>query len=241
VIQDKVEEIGGDLVTPGTYMTLSNTDRLAIEAEVGTAAPPTGLYLAVAIIDEAVADVSVQTAALTDEIFEHVDAFLASDCQANLVVVPILAKNSSGFYAAPSLGLIKSLQAFLDARKEVTQTVAVTSGALALVPAVTTIEIGVLPNFSQSVTETSAAAAMDGLLKGRSFGISLYRSDIHKTLLAVTGVSYVNVTIDGYLDGVSTNTTLNDSEGNLVVDSSKVITKGTTNISSVALTGIITS
>jgi hypothetical protein len=241
VVQDKVEEIGGDLVTPDTYMTLSEADRVAIVGQIGTAAPLTGLYLAVSVIDGVVEDTSVQTLELTEDVFNHVDAFLASDCQANLVVVPILAKNSSGFYAAPSLGLIKSLQSFLDARKEVTQTVAVTSGALALVPAIITIEIGVLQNFSQSVTETSAAAAMDGLLKRRYFGVSLYRSDIHKTILAVVGVSYVNVTIEGYQDGLTTNVTLNDAEGNLVIDSSKVITKGTVNISSVALTGIITS
>jgi len=240
-ILDDMNTIGGDLVTTGTLMTQAEADRFSIQTEIGTKVPPAGLYSPIATIDATVNDTSTEVKALTDEVFEHVDAFLASDCQANLVVVPILSKNGAGFYAAPSLGLIKSLQSFLDARKEVTQTVAVTSGAAALLPAVVDIEIGVLPNYSQSVTETSAAAAMDGLLKGRAFGLSLYRSNIHQTILAISGVSYVNVTIRGFQDGTSVNTTSNDSEGNLVIDSSKVITKGTVNISSVALTGIITS
>ena len=241
VISDKLNEIGGDLVTTGTFMTLAETDRASINTVIGTKIPATGSYASLVNIDAVVNDTSVEVEALTTAIFTHVDAFLASDCQANLVSVPILSKNGAGFYAAPSLGLIKSLQSFLDARKEVTQTVSVTSGAAALVAAIITIEIGVLQNYSQQVTETSAASAMDGLLKNRVFGVSLYRSNIHQTILAIPGVSYVNVTILGYQDGITTNTTLNDADGNLVIDSSKVITKGTVSISSVALTGILTS
>jgi len=232
---DKVNQIGINTTSPGSYLYAIDQERISTNAQV------TAAQTAATEIETLVVDISEAVGDQTDLVFAHVDSFLASDCKANLVVVPILSLNSSGFYAAPSTGLIKSLQAFLDARKEVTQTVSVTSGANSLVAAVLTVDIGVLSNYSQSVTETAVVTAVDGLLKNRSFGVSLYVSDVHKTVAKIAGVGYANVTIQGFINGVFVDSSLNDSQGNLIIGASKVVTKGTLTVTSTALAGTITS
>jgi hypothetical protein len=169
-------------------------------------------------------------------ISDHVGAILSSNCSANLVTVPILTNDADGFYAAPSVGLKNSLQSYLNERKGVTQTVSVTSGARAIVKAKVTLKVGVLQGFSENVVRTAVLSAMDGLLKGREFGVSLYVSDITNTVLPVAGVSYVNVTIDGYLDPLDPAVTLTakiDAFGNLIIDTSEVISKAVVTVTTV--------
>jgi tetrahydromethanopterin S-methyltransferase subunit H len=173
----------------------------------------------------------------TQGIYDHVDALLSNDCKANLITVPILTRSAAGFYTAPSTGLIDSLQTFLDARKEVTQTVSVTSGAIFLVPAVISVRVGVLRTYSEAVVETAVNTAIDGILRDRAFGEDLYESDVETAVLGVDGVVFTNVTIAGYLNGGVTDTGKLDSSGNLVVASSEVVTKGTTTITTELFTG----
>lgn len=173
----------------------------------------------------------------TQGIYDHVDALLANDCKANLITVPILTRSAAGFYTAPSTGLIDSLQTFLDARKEVTQTVSVTSGAIFLVPAVISVRVGVLRTYSEAVVDTAVNTAIDGILRDRAFGEDLYESDVETAVLGVDGVVFTNVTIAGYLNGGVTDTGKLDSSGNLVVASSEVVTKGTTTITTELFTG----
>lgn len=180
---------------------------------------------AVAAISAANASVESDIATATDAIFAHVSAFLNEDCAANLVVVPILTLDAAGFYSAPSVGLVDSLQNYLDARKDVTHTVSVTSGANFLVPAVITLRIGVKRGtVSEQAVKTSVAAAIDGLLRNRAFGAALYVSDIENVVRSVSGVVFSNVSIVGPVGKL-------DSSGNLVVLDSEVITKGSVGIS----------
>ena len=199
------------------------------------------MFADLATIGTAVVSHETETQTATDSIFDHVDKILAADCQANLISVPILARDNAGFYTSPSLGLIKSLQNYLDLRKEVTQTVSVTSGSSFLVAAVLQIHAGILPKYSQAVVEAALASVIDNLLKDRSFGASLYVSDVHSACKQVSGVSYVNVSILGSLSGPSVVTTYLDSSGNLILTTGLVITKGTVTITSTALTDILTS
>lgn len=178
-----------------------------------------------------------EVATTTQEIYDHVDALLSNDCKANLITVPILTRNAAGFYAAPSTGLINSLQNFLDARKEVTQTVSVTSGAIFLVPAAISVRVGVLRTYSEAVVETAVNTAIDGILRDRAFSEALYESDIETAVLAVDGVVFTNVTIDGYVSGTSVDTGKLDADGNLIIASSEVITKGTTAITTEQFSG----
>lgn len=230
--KDEIVIVGVDVVTVGTLLTSAESDRAAIATAV------TAIRAQTVIIDAAVA---AQGTGVEDALYEidaHVDRILAADCKANLVTVPVLARDAGGFYTAPSISLISSLQAYLDARKEVTQTVEVVSGEDFLIPAVISLRIGVRSGFSESVTATEVSTALDGILRDRRFGVSLFVSDIVDIVLLIDAVSFVNVTVQGHTDPVtSTLTSVNvDIDGNLIIDDSEVITKGTITISTEAVT-----
>lgn len=182
-------------------------------------------------IEAAVTSNKTTIQAALDEIFAHVDSLLSADCKANLVTVPILTKDKAGFFAAPSNGLIRSLQDFLTARKEVTQTVQVTSGSNALVPAVIKARIGVDPSFSQSITKTAVEAAIDSVLRGRKFGVGLYLSDLYNAVDVITGVSFSDIQIIGPQDRLDTGVGgVPNPNGNLIINVDEVITKGTVTV-----------
>lgn len=173
-------------------------------------------------------------AAAEEGINTHFDKVLSADCKANLVTVPILVRDAGGFYQAPSNGLIDSLQAYLDARKEVTQTVAVTSGENFLLPAVVWVRVGVLSGYAESVVKTAVESVIDGVLRDRKFGQSLYESDLDDVIIDVAGVGFVNARIRGYLDvdGVTvlTYSPPMDVDGNLITAESQIITRGTVDV-----------
>lgn len=220
--------VGDDLVTSGTTLLDAETARAAILADVGA----TSTAGARGDVTDIVAAVTLTEASIDADltaIEEHVDRLLAADCKANLVTVPILARDAAGFYAAPSSSLIQSLQTYLDARKEVTQTVQVTSGVQFLVQAVLTLRVGVSSGFSEQVTKKAVETVVDAVLRDRSFGDHLRTSEVVDAVTAVRGVAFVNVTVDGYYSpptGVTLLTSKLDSDGNLVIETSEVITKG---------------
>lgn len=234
ISRDRAADIG--LTVASGELLEADTARASIESSVGVVGPPaTGMRAAVETIDTVIVDTATSTEstveAAADAIREHFDRILSDDCKANLVVVPILSRDSGGFYAAPSTGLVKSLQNYLDARKEVTQTVEVTSGVLFLVPVVLVVRLGVSQGFSESVTKTSVEAAIDGVLRDRLFGSSLYISDLTRVIVAVEGVSFANVQISGSVGTSGTTETGKlDAEGNLIIEKSEVITKGTVTV-----------
>jgi len=201
--QDKVEDVGTSLIT-GELENIEDA-RASIETEVGAiGTPSTGIRKDLEDIDSEADAVdttdgySSQVNAELDAIYDHVDAILSNDCKSNLVSVPILTRDSSGFYAAPTIGLIRSLQAYLDARKEVTQTVVVSSGENFLIYVLLTIRVGVRSGYAESVVETAIDTVVSSILKDRKFGVSLYVSDIYDQVIAqVEGISFLNVTING--------------------------------------------
>ena len=80
--------------------------------------------------------------------------------------------------------------------------------------------------FSLEQTRTAVEAAIDGVLRDREFGVDLFRSDLHAAILVIEGVSFTNVTISGHTTTVDTTlqTDKLDADGNLIIDSSNVIT-----------------
>ena len=224
-----VTSVSDAILTESTTIGYDAGLAQAATADITTAvssAGTNGTTVSGALTAISVANTSVEAdiLAATSGIFTHVDMFLSEDCKANLVVVPILVLDAAGFYSAPSAGLVDSLQAFLDARKDVTHTVSVTSGAAFLVSAVITIRVGVRRNLvSEQVVKTSVEAAVDGILRNRSFGACLYESDVEQVVLAVTGVAFANVSITGPAGRL-------DSDGNLVPLDSEVITKGSVTV-----------
>lgn len=223
-----------DLNTALASITAHNasisTQSAAIRAEVATLTTETAELVALV-------DLSDEDSA-SSGINAHLDRLLATDCKANLVTVPILVRDAGGFYTAPSSGLIDSLQNYLDGRKEVTQTVAVTSGQNFLVPAVIRARVGVLTGYSEAVVKTAVEAVINGVLRDRSFGIPLYESDLDDPILEVEGVDFVNARITGHLDtdGTTVLTARLDSDGNLIILDSEIITRGTTTVTTELVT-----
>jgi hypothetical protein len=163
-----------------------------------------------------------------EAIFDHVDVFLSSTCKSNLVQVPILATDIDGFFQAPSTALMRSLEAYLRARKEVTQAVEVVSGEAWLVEADIVGTIGVIEGYVQSTVLSNVSKAIDDLLRGRRFGNSLRLSDIYTSIQpdpltgvgGVDGVDYAVFAITGPAAFLNPN-------GNLVISEKYVISKGT--------------
>ncbi len=230
-IQDDVETVGTDLETAGTKLLLAEAARAEILAEIGEDDDTTGLRLAVATVDASTATFIGLINEDLDGIVDHVDKLLSADCTANLVSVPILSRDASGFYAAPSISLIQSLQTHLDARKEVTQTVKVTSGAPFLVPAQLAVRVGLLPGFSAAVQQKAVEAVVDAVLRDRKFGHSLAVSDVDQPIKTVRGVDFVNVQILGHTTTFGLDSGKLDGSGNLVIARTEVVTKGVVTVS----------
>jgi hypothetical protein len=222
--RDLVVAIGESVTDPDSQLLEADTARQDAETAVTSAGSD------VADIGTTVEDESETVGDSTQAIDDHFEKILAADCKVNLVTVPILTRDAGGFYTAPSLSLINSLQDYLDERKEVTQTVEVLSGESALIPAVVSIRVGVRTGYSESVTEAEVSTVVDGVLRDRQFGISLFNSDLVDPLLEVEGVSFLNVDIEGHTDGSSTVQTRLDTDGNLIIRTCEVITKGTVTI-----------
>jgi hypothetical protein len=226
-VTDAVARIG--VGTPGatTQLGLLNTAASNVVAQAAIASAK--LTAMNTLIVEAYTTVADATAAIAD----HFTRIYSGDCNTNVVTVPILARDAGGFYAAPSIGLVHSLQNYLDARKEVTQTVIVTSGADYLLPAKMTVRVGVRDGYVLTVVQTSVIAAIDGLLRDRKFKQSLYVSDVEDAAQTVPGVQFVNVTILGHLDrdGTTVLATKLDVSGNLIAQEQDIITKGSVTVS----------
>lgn len=220
--QDSVSQVGTDLVTSGTDLNQTDAAVSSISTEQAS------IETQAVSIDTVNQSLQDQLDSSTEKINEHLDRVLSEDCQANLVTVPILTKDAGGFYVAPSIGLVESLQSFLRERKEVTQVVSVTSGESFLVEAVITARVGVRAGFSLVVVRTSVEAVIEGVLRDRQFGASLFESDLDTQILAVEGAAFANVRIQGHLDtdGVTTVTSKLDSDNNLIIEESEVVTRG---------------
>lgn len=219
-----------------SYLGLLDAARVLAQTMVGVATPSsTGAFAAVESVYDLVCDPTAAANRLTvvrenlQEIFDHVDRMLAADCKANLVTVPILARDKGGFYVSPTVSLIQSLQTYLDARKEVTQTVEVVTGANFLVLPQIVVRVAVRSGFSLDVTQAAVVVVIDNLLRGRRFGQSLYLSDISDNILTLAGVAFVNPEITGTRLPSSTTVTTDklDPQGNLIILDSEIITKDT--------------
>jgi len=197
------------LVTQGTELASQATTLTAIVDRVGT-------NFETAIEDQ------------LDAIFAHVDGFLADDCKANLVQVPILTRDVNGFLTEPPIALMRSLETYLEARKEVTQIVEVVSGGVWLVAADISGMIGIRNGYVQATVLSNVGKAIDDLLRVRLFGKSLRLSDLYATIVpdpttgqrGVDGIAYAVFRITGPVIYI-------DVDGNLVIQEKQVITKGT--------------
>lgn len=158
---------------------------------------------------------------------EHFDSVLADAGQANLIQVPILTRDASGFYAAPSVALMRALQTHLEARCDATHTVEVVSGARALVPAVMAVKLFLRAGAAVALSISVATAAINALLRSRRFGQYLYNSELVQACTALEGVAHAVATINGHTVAGTTVASKLDASGTLTVTRQEVITRGT--------------
>jgi hypothetical protein len=206
--------------------------RAAIRADVNaisvqsTAAgsSASGLSISVAAIENTITT-------LTGDIATHVDSFLSNECKSNLIEVPVLTLDSEGFYVVPTNGLQKSLQAYLDGAKEVTQVVKVTGVSSLLVAANISVLVGVLTGYNEATVRSQVEAAILNVLRGRAFGNKLRLSELYAPVapeldnVPIEGVEYVNIVITGPVDHL-------DTDDGLAVSEYEVVTRGTITVTS---------
>lgn len=158
-----------------------------------------------------------------DGLIAHLDEVIAADCKANVITVPILASDGDGFYVAPTTGLVRRLEEYLQERADVAHSVVVVSGEFQLIEAAIRIEIRRADAYTFQEVASDADAAVRAMLKARNFGVSLYLHQIHNTLDDIPGVDIANVEILGEAAFL-------DSDGNLIADQEHVITYGSIEI-----------
>lgn len=236
---DSINAIGVNLTTSGTKLFSAASERTAIVNIIGAVATPSGLCASVLTIQAASLGVTASILGVGGSggaargIELHVDAILSADSKSNLISVPVLSRDSDGFYDLPSNSLVQSLQSYLDTKKEVTQTVEVVSGYNFLIRPVLKIRMGVLQSVSTEVVKASAKTLLLSLFKNRAFGSGLYVSDVDIVLRSIKGVVFVNTTVVGYRKGnfiptppisaVLTDRT--DVSGNLILNPTEVLTR----------------
>jgi hypothetical protein len=155
---------------------------------------------------------------------QHLDTIESADCNSNVISVPILAQNASGFYTAPSVALVQALQNYLDSIKEVTQTPIVVDGSGSLILSGVNLVYG-YTGTTQTLAQNSVQAALDGLYKGRAFGQSLYVSDIDTTIRAVPNIVYCNIVQIFAFNALTLVAVPLDQNGNLLITTNQVITE----------------
>lgn len=223
----------------GEQTTLSDKSTEIDDAVTSINSSTTAITTSLAVIDAATADIltgteSAKTTIDTEiaDLLTHLDELFDSDCKANVVNVPVLTIGADGFYTGPSSGLVAAVQTYLDGIKEVTQHVNVISGTNGLVFAVITVRVKITSALVEQEVLANIEASLDNVLKNRRFNDPLYlsapdgESGLYDLMNDISGIEYVNVSIDGPVANL-------DADGNLIPGELEVITKGSVTITKV--------
>lgn len=119
-------------------------------------------------------------------------ATIRTDKNANLVEVYILAEGPEGLLVAPSLGLKRGLETFLEEYNVSTDSVEVKDGALKTIDLDATVVID--RNSDASIVKTRVEEALDDFFnpQSRDMGSPLFVSDIYEAM-NVDGVAYIDI------------------------------------------------
>jgi len=155
---------------------------------------------------------------------ERIGELFDGDCMSNYVQVPILSLDVDGNYSAPSVGLMKGLQEYLNGIKEVTQDVEVIDGSDILVPAAIEMLLEVNKDaYVESEVVSDVVATVVGMLKGREFNEPLYLSELYENVMDTSnGIIRANVEITG----PTLTPPVIDGDGNLVPAPNQVVIFG---------------
>lgn len=181
----------------------------------------------VSTIDGTSAQLERDVGNVVDDMSSRIGVLFSDDCLSNFVQVPILSLDSDGNYTNPSIGLIASLQSYLNGIKEVTQVVEVIDGYNSVVLAEIVVIVSVLDAYVPVEVKSQIESVIIGLLKGRDFNSPLYLDSLYDAVKDIYGIEYVNIEITGPM---GYHPSVIDSSGNLVPGESQVIALGTLSI-----------
>jgi uncharacterized phage protein gp47/JayE len=160
---------------------------------------------------------------VVDDLRTYWDSVLASNHQANIVVVQILSADSVGRYVSASAGLAAALESFLDSIAVLTTKARVTDGAVNLLSVDMSADIKVTEAYESTTAREAVKAAVttaiENELLGRAYGESLRISDLYNLVDNVTGVDYAHLAVTNYSTRVNT-------FGDLPIEDYEVITLG---------------
>jgi photosystem II stability/assembly factor-like uncharacterized protein len=170
---------------------------------------------------------------LTTRLQNYFNQILSSNCEANVVIAQILAADSIGRYVVAPVGLVSGLETFLNSICESTVRAIVADGSVNLLSVNVTVTVGVLPTYTSTILQLQVGdavrTAVQNLLIGRDFGISLRIADLYNAVDAVTGVNYsdISLTVTNNL-GVDISASRLNQFGDLLIQDYEVITMGAT-------------
>lgn len=169
---------------------------------------------------------AIENAGLTDvadDLRAYWSSVLASNHQANIALVQILAADSVGRYVQASAGLAAALESFLDGIAVLTCKAHVTDGSINLLSVDVSIRYKPRVAFSSQasieVTKTEISSLVQSALLGRAYGESLWISDLYEIVEALEAVDYSQIAI-------TNNLTRLNSYGDLPIEDYEVITMG---------------
>ena len=218
LISTAIDNAKIDATTAVASQAIMGTNITAVLAQLATVSS------AVVLMQSSVLSINDTTALLGQQVIDHVDSFLSSDCQANLVEVPILTFDADGFYVPPTIALVKSLQSYLDQNKEITQVIKVFAATDQLIPVNMTVTVGVLAGFSQPSIASQINTIILTVLRKRPFGRSLRLAELYWAIdvknSGIAGMDFVDIAITSPISKL-------DGSGNVIIASNEVVTRGT--------------
>jgi hypothetical protein len=168
----------------------------------------------------------ITNAGLTDvatDLYNYWSSVLASDHQANVMLVQILSKDSVGRYVMAPVGLARALETFLDSIAVMTAKAHVVDGSINLLSVDVTVRYKPVTAYNSSAaietTKTDIAAIIQNALLNRSYGQSLRISDLYEAVDSLEAVDYSNIAITNNLGRLNT-------YGDLPIEEYEVITMG---------------
>jgi predicted nucleic acid-binding Zn-ribbon protein len=133
---------------------------------------------------------------------DHLSDIYESECGPNLITVPILTYDEDEFFAPPSLGLINSLEDYLEERSEPSVVINVTDGSEHIVRPAIDVYFKSETNFSDLDVRERIKERLLSNLRDRDFGQDLYlggREGVHEFGDNIQGIDFINFEITGHI------------------------------------------
>lgn len=164
------------------------------------------------------------TVGLVQNLKIHLDKIFTSECGPNVVSVVILASDADGFYVAPSIGLQRALEEYLEPRREPSVRVVVVDGSRYLVVPRISVLFRVVQGYDPVKVKNLMQSEIVSLHRGRQAGQGLDLDDIYGAVNGVEGLLRSNIEITGF-DAAPGTSAVIDNEGNLAIGSREIITR----------------